>query len=194
MNLHNVQSESNPLAEWKALGEAFPARQPLAFGVEVVAASSVPEPYKSLLAHRQHMTAMMEKFHGIPVNVRVLARRNDDRVYSREIVLTRQDTGVVVQFAFAQFHLNTVSESVRKQILSEQVPLGRVLVNHKVNCEIELDALFKFTIGTGLSELFGAQVNQVTYGRSARILCDAKPAFDVIEISAPIEIYVSRDP
>jgi hypothetical protein len=67
------------------------------------------------------MTAMMERFYGSRVDVRVLARRIDGTAYSRKIILVRRDTGAVVQFALAQFDLNAVSESVRREILDKQV-------------------------------------------------------------------------
>jgi len=176
----------NPFSEWRKRAALFPEPQPLAVAVEHVPDSSAPEPYKALLVHNNHMTAMMERFHGSPVDVRVLARRIDGTVYSRKIILVRQDTGAVVQFALAQFDLNAVSEGVRREILGEQVPLGRVLINHGMNCQIEVNAILKVTVGTGLSELLHSPVNVVTYGRVARILCNGKPTFDVIEVSAPI--------
>ena len=78
-------------------------------------------------------------------------------------------------------------EGVRREILDKQVPLCRVLINHEMNCQIEANAILKVTVGTGLSELLHSPVNVVTYGRVARILCNGKPTFDVIEVSAPID-------
>jgi hypothetical protein len=132
------------------------------------------------------MTVMMERFHGTRVDVRVLARRIDDASYNREIVLVRQDTGAAVQFAFAQFELNAVSQTIRQEILGEMVPLGRVLLKHGVNCQIELNAILRVTVGAGLSEILCTTLDRVTYGRIARIMCDGKPTFHVIEVSAPI--------
>ena len=62
-----------------------------------------------------------------------------------------------------------------------------MLINHGMNCQIEVNAILKVTVGTGLSELLHSPVNVVTYGRVARILCNGKPTFDVIEVSAPID-------
>ena len=105
----------NPVSEWRQRAALFYEPQPLATAVEHVPANSVPEPYKALLVHNEHMTTMMERFHGSQVDVRVLARRTDGTTYSRKIILVSQNTGTVVQFALAQFDLNAVSEAVRRR-------------------------------------------------------------------------------
>jgi hypothetical protein len=179
--------------EWCKRAALFPALHPLAAKIEHVAASSVPQPYKALLLHKDHMTAVMERFHKSRVEVQVLARRIDENVYSREILLLKKDTGAVVQFAFAQFSLGNVPEAVEREILSEEVPLGRALINHRVQCDIEVNAILKVTIGRGLSDLLRVPKNQITYGRIARILCNRRPTFHVIEISSPTDSeYISR--
>jgi hypothetical protein len=177
---------ADPVGEWRKQCAFFPAPQPLVVAMEQVAESSVPEPYKTLLLHNNLMTATMERFHGAPVGVRVLERRIDGTAYRREILLFRQDTGTAVQFAFAEIDLDAVSEVVQQEILSEQVPLGRVLVSHGMNCQIEVKAILKITLGTGLAELLHSPVDVVTYGRVARTLCNGKPTFNVIEVLAPI--------
>lgn len=176
----------DPAVEWRKYLGLLPAAQQLAVTIEHVPDASVPEPYKTLLVHNDLMTARMEQFHGAPIEVRVLASRLEDLLYSRAIILVRQDTQAAVQFAFAQFETNAVSKVVRDEILSERLPLGRVLLNHGVNYQIERNASLKLTVGAGLSALLRCPLNQTTYGRAARLLCDERPTFEVIEVSAPI--------
>jgi chorismate-pyruvate lyase len=178
--------QGDALNEWRKRASFFPSLQPLAINVGHVAEQDVPEPYNSLLVHNNHMTKAMENFHRSPMDVRVLERFSNDRNYTRAILLVRQDSGAVAQFAIAQLNLDAVSESVRRDILSEQIPMGRVLLSHKVACRIELDSILKVTMDTGLSRLFCAPVGAVTYARLARIFCDSKPGFDVLEVSAPV--------
>ena len=175
------------VGEWQKHAAIFPAAQPLARAVEEVPGSILPEPYKTLLLHSDLMTLAMERFHRAPIDVRVLARRIDGMSYSREIMLVRQDTGAVVQFAFAHFNLDAVSEVVRQDILGEQVPLGRVLVNHRIDYQTEVIGFLKVTVGARLAELLNSPVNVATYGRVGRLLCGGKPTFNVIEVSAPVE-------
>ena len=185
----NSLTASDAEAKWRSFQDTFPDGNPLASVVEPVNEACVPEPYRTLLVHTQFMTATMERFHGSSVDVKVLARKldTDQAVYRRKIVLLAKETDAVVQFAFMQFNLGSVSETVRQEILSEQVPLGRVLMTHKINSEIELRDLLKLTVGKGLSDLFGTPVDQVTYGRIARIFCDGALAFEVIEVSTPTD-------
>jgi hypothetical protein len=153
--------------------------------MERVPFSGVPEPYKTLLVHSDHMTAMMERFHGSPVDVRVLDRNLHGMAYSRKTLLVRRDSGKVVQFAFAQLDLSILSAAVRQAILNEQEPLGRVFTHHKLRCQIDVEAIIKVTLGRDLSKLFLRPVNELTYGRIAHILCNGKSGCDVIEIAAP---------
>ena len=174
------------VADWVHFADLFPGEQ-LAVFVERVPHASVPEPYRRLLVHHQHMTGMMERFYQSSVDVRVLARRIDGSVYSPKIILATQDTGAVVQFAFMQLQLDAVSAAVRSEILSEQIPLGRVLLNHGLRCDIELTSVLKVTIGEALSKLLNVPAGVVTYGRVAQILSDGKPICAVIEVLTPID-------
>src|SRR4030095_15625543 len=56
---------------------------------EEVLVENTPEPYRKLLAHHEHMTVAVERHHGSPVDVEVLAAKRDGEFYSRKIVLHR---------------------------------------------------------------------------------------------------------
>ena len=47
---------------------------------EEVLAESTPEPYRTLLAHHEHMTVSVEQHHGSPVDVEVLAASRERRL------------------------------------------------------------------------------------------------------------------
>ncbi len=64
----------NPLAELDKLLRMFDGGQSLLADVRHVPAALLPEPYRRLLAHDQHMTVTMEAYHGSPVRVEVLNR------------------------------------------------------------------------------------------------------------------------
>ncbi|MDX1948501.1 MAG: hypothetical protein SFU86_24155, partial [Pirellulaceae bacterium] len=48
-----------------------------------VLAEATPEPFRSLLAHHDHMTVSVERFHHCKVDVQVLAERLEGDSYSR---------------------------------------------------------------------------------------------------------------
>lgn len=176
----------NPHDELKSLVDLFPSVLPLIERAEHLPSAMTPEPYKTLLAHNQHMTVAMESFHRSPVEVRVLVKRLDGDIYCRKIVLLKQGTDRVVQFGIVRFDLKSVSERVRLEILHEKIPLGRILIQHNVFLHIDLGAILRIAAGPGLSEALQMPVNGQTYGRLATIFCDHQPAVDLLEISAPL--------
>lgn len=174
----------NPHDELKSLLDLFPGGSVLIDHAEHVASGMTPEPYRTLLAHCEHMTERMEAFHKSAVDVRVLSRQITGNSYSRKILLLKQGTESVVQFGIVRFDLGSVSEKVREEILSEQTPLGRILIRHNVFRSIELGAILRITAGPGLADALRMPVGAVTYGRLATIFCDGRPAVDLLEVSA----------
>ena len=176
----------NPLAELHALVELFPDAEPLIARAEHVAAPLMPEPYRQMLAHEHHMTVTMEQYHGGPVDVSVLARRSDGDLYCRKILLTKRGTDQVVQFGIVRFDFQYVTAAVKSEILSEEIPLGRVLIRHNVLRHIDLGALLRIEAGPGLAKLLQMPEKGLTYGRLATIFCNGRPAVDLLEITAPL--------
>lgn len=175
----------NPLVDLQSLLDLFPGGN-LIDKAEHVPAATTPEPYRSLLAHDYHMTLAMESFHHTTVDVRVLASRRDDRIYSRKIILLKQGTEEVVQFGIVRFNFDYVTAEVAQAILSEKIPLGRILIEHNVLRHIDLGALLKIHPGPELCELFGCSPTDETYGRLATIFCNHRPAVDLLEVSVPL--------
>jgi len=175
----------NPQEELLSLTNRFPGES-LFLKAEHIPSAVTPEPYKSMLVHDHHMTVAMETYHASPVQVIVLARETEGAVYSREILLRTQTTGRIVQYGIVRFNLDYVTDEVRREILGEQTPLGRILINHNVLRHIDLGAILEITAGPRLARHFEMPVGGVTYGRLATIFCNRQPAVDLLEISAPL--------
>lgn len=152
---------------------------------EIVPSDEVPSPYSGLLVHAHHMTVTVEAFHGDSVDVKVLARTRDAESYSRKILLTLHHTGRVVQFGIVRVWMHYCSEPVRREILAERTPLGRILIEHDVLRRIEPTAFLRILPGPGPKAWFGMEAPQCTYGRLAIIHCDDQPAVELLEIVAP---------
>ena len=152
---------------------------------EEVLAEAVPEPYRRLLAHHEHMTVSVEQHHGSPVDVEVIAAKRSGDYYSRKIILHRQSDQKVVLFGIPRLNLRLVDDDVRREILSENKPLGRVLIEHNVLREVQLASLYRFTPGPDLVRLFGLAEALPTYGRTAFIYCDGYVAVELLEIVSP---------
>ena len=177
----------NPLDELKALTALFPESEPLIARAEHVPAPALPPLYRNMLAHDHHMTVTMEGYHECSVDVKILKRRLDGDIYSREIVLLKGGTDQVVQFGIVRLDLRYLIPQVRDEILAGNIPLGRVLINHNVLRHIDLGALLRITVGRPLAEYMGMNAGDVTYGRMATIFCNQLPAVDLLEIPAPLE-------
>ena len=184
----------NPIDELTKLTAMFPqaSGQPLFAAVDYIAARTTPEPYLSLLNHDHHMTVTMEQQHGGPVSVQVLTERRIGDVYCRQITLKRTDdggpnAGRTVQYGLVRFDLSHVTNAVRDQILSGEIPLGRVLINHNVMRQIDLNAILRFEVGPALAGYLDCSEGRTTYGRLATIFCDNRPAVDLLEVASPLE-------
>ncbi len=175
----------NALAELQSLLDLFPGNS-LIESAEHIPAAATPEPYRSLLVHDHHMTIAMETFHQTTVDVRVLASRQDEEVYSRKIILLKQGTDSVVQFGLVRFNFSYVTEEVAQAILSEKIPLGRILIEHNVLRQVDLGALLKIHPGPELCKIFRCSPSDETYGRLATIFCNHRPAVDLLEVSVPL--------
>ncbi|MCA8998209.1 MAG: hypothetical protein KDA80_14520 [Planctomycetaceae bacterium] len=176
----------NAIEELNRLTSMFPGENPLIREAVHIPSSTTPEPYKRMLVHDSHMTVTMEQYHGSPVNVTVVDQKDIDDIYCREIILTRADNGKPVQFGIVRFNFEFVTPQVKEEILSGEIPLGRVLINHNVLRHIDLGAIIKVKVGPELARLLEMEDGAETYGRLATIFCNGSPAVDLLEISAPL--------
>lgn len=176
----------NPLDELNRLTNMFPESTPLMAKVEHTPARATPEPYREMLAHDHHMTVTMEGYHKSPVDVVVLDQASDGNLYCRKILLVKQGTDFPVQFGLVRFNFEYVTEAVKSEILSGEIPLGRVLINHNVLRHVDLGAILRITAGAGLAGFLKMEEEQITYGRLATIFCNNQPAVDLLEVSRPL--------
>lgn len=165
----------------------------------VVPARAVPQPQRSLLAHESHMTVTLEAHHRGPVEVVVLDRALHDHHYARRILLLRGGTAAgesgrggsaVVQFGIMLFNLRFATGEARRDILSENVPLGRILIRHRQLRRISTHSLLEIEPDAeirrhfGIAESAGRGAKRV-YGRLATIFCDEQPAVELLEVLPP---------
>lgn len=147
-----------------------------------VEARDVPQPYRRLLAHDEHMTVTVEAEYGGPVDVSVLAVHTTATHYSRKIALHRRSDGRVVLFGLVRLNLTFLGDEVRREIESQRTPLGRILIQHDVLRHVKLLSLWQVTAGPELREAFHAPDLQSCYGRTALIYCNGVPAVELLEI------------
>jgi chorismate-pyruvate lyase len=153
-------------------------------GLRCVHPGSVAEPYAGLLAHNCHMTVAMERFHGGPVSLRVVAEKTVDRGtdgerYAREILLSNEK-GEIVQYGIVCLDLSPLPAASRQAILGKDQPLGRILIASGLHREVQAVELLEVTPGPAFGGLM--QASGATYGRVAEIRLDGQSAVELLEV------------
>src|SRR5262245_4321905 len=94
---------------------------------EEVAAAELPDQFKALLQHDDHMTVTVEAWHNSLVKVQVLEENRQGEHYARRIVLALQRDGKPVQYGIMRINLAGLPQIVRMEIESQALPLGRIM-------------------------------------------------------------------
>lgn len=149
---------------------------------QVVPAGELPDPFRTLLDHREHMTTRLADFHGLPVALHVQQHEEDGDTYRRRIVLTPAGSEFVVEFGLVRIDLAFTSDAVRKAILERREPLGDVLIRHNVLRRIHPRWFLRLRGDSPLLAGSGLEAREEVYGRVGTIYCDDQPAIELLEI------------
>lgn len=149
---------------------------------EPVPVESLPTDYRTLLAHPDHMTVALERYHHSTVAVKVLHEWRDETSYARTSLLSRHSDGAIVQFGIMRIWLSDLPSDVIAEITQRKSPLGRVLIEHNLLREVEPIFLWKIAPGPVLSKHFQLTQNRPLFGRSAQILVAERPTVQLLEI------------
>ena len=152
---------------------------------EEVTAGELPDQFRALLAHDDHMTVTVEAWHNSLVKLSVLEERRDKDQYSRRIVLSLQRDGSPVQFGIMRISLDGLPQIVRLEVESQALPLGRIMIRHHLMRDVELDKLWRITAGPDLRKSLKLDRGAICYGRTAHILVNKIPAVELLEIVTP---------
>lgn len=146
---------------------------------------ALPDYYRDLLDHQNHMTVTVERYHGTQVDVDVLEHISEGDHYARKILLRRKTDRAVVQFGVMRLDFGCVSDEVRQAVEGRSAPLGRLLIQYNVLREVRLVNLWQIAMGSELADYLGCCEGDITFGRTARIDFDGRPAVELLEIVTP---------
>jgi len=176
------------------------------FGIlQSVGPDEVPQPWRHLLDHQSHMTVAMERFHRVPVGLKVISHcaetltadreAADADWYAREILLL-DPLGRVVQYGVVRLDIRQLSASTLTAVLAAKIPLGRILIAAGVLLEVQRVQLLRVDPGPHLGGLLSGDSQRPatstssewgqTFGRVATILLAGQPAVELLEIVAPL--------
>jgi hypothetical protein len=151
-------------------------------GCEPVEGAALPEPFRRLLVHQDHMTTRLTDYFGGPLALQVLSERLDGEQYAREVVLRLAAGGRVIEYGIARINLAMTGSEVRRQILERRTPLGDILVRHRVLRLIEPRWFMRFHAGARALRYFAPGTTPSGYGRLATIHCNGVPTVELLEV------------
>ena len=149
---------------------------------KAISPSSIPSPYRELLAHNHSMTATLERHFGVRVVLRSMFTMSRGRWYFRRVVLAREDSGRPVEMGAIHMNLERLSRSVRAQILRHQVPIGRVLDDGSVRYLSRPRKFLAITPNSEMMALFWMREPRTLYGRQTELSVDGRAIGDIVEI------------
>lgn len=151
-----------------------------------VDAQAMPEPYRSLLVHRDDMTPTLEKFHGAKLHLRVLGRRRKGEQYYREVVLVLDGSEQPVEFGAIKINLNLFQPAVREEILAERRPLGHLLEEYDVRHRSQPRAFLRLASDQLINDALNLSGAQLLFGRCNSLLDEQdRPLAEIVEILPP---------
>jgi hypothetical protein len=154
-------------------------------GILAIPSTAIPEPGRSLLGHTDHMTETLARHYVGRPGLVVNDCRVDGRDYSRRIALTF--AGKVIQHALMHVDLSLLPSAVADAIREQKLPLGEVLIRHRVATRVRPCGFVELEPGCPLLRWLGEPASGKLYGRFAEIDCDGSPAIEVLEILTGIE-------
>jgi hypothetical protein len=151
-----------------------------------VSSGEVVSAARQLLDHSSHMTVAMERFYRGPVSLKVVNRTDcPDGRYAREILL-RLDSGRIVQQGIVRVDLRILPPETAAAIRAESAPLGRILLDAGLLCDVHDVHLLRIVVGPHLARLFEISRGTEAFGRVATIGLAGLPAIELLEIAAPV--------
>lgn len=152
-----------------------------------VSEADLPDTFRQLLAHHDHMTTTLARYHGRPVQLRVIAHNTDRRNYRRMITLTPTGAARPVEFGIVRIDLTSTPPEPRAEILDARVPLGDILIRHNVLRRIEPLAFLRVPpdhpfAAPLLTATPDDEPPRAVYGRIGIIHCADRPAIELLEV------------
>ena len=159
------------------------AKRPLP-AIQFVDAQDVPEPYHSLLVHKQDMTSTLGQFHGDEIGLRVLSLEIRGNAYYREVMLLTKRSQRPVEYGAIKIDISAFPSQAQAAIATAVVPLGQLLKDYKIDYKSMPSGFLSIQCDDYIGELFNYPEKPLLFGRRNtlyNINSDAKMA-EIVEI------------
>ena len=157
--------------------------------LQQVDGEAVPRPYKQLLVHHDDMTPTLEKYYGRDIHLRLLSRRRKESGYFREVVLQLDQDQRPVEFGAIRIHLEHFPAPAKAAILSEHLPLGRILRDFAIDYISRPQAFLRLASDPTINELLHLTGAHFLYGRRNTLLTASDQSLaEIVEILPPVNV------
>ncbi|MDA0812575.1 MAG: hypothetical protein O3C21_09340 [Verrucomicrobia bacterium] len=156
--------------------------------IEFIHGSEMPEPYAGLLVHQSDMTPTLREFHNSEISLDVLDHEASKDYLIRAVVLKDADEKPV-EFGAIGIRLGVFSESLKKQVVGAEGPLGGLLEQHRFPHSSSPKAYFHVNADQYISVQLQCPIGTLLYGRCNALLADDGLTFaDIVEILPPVSL------
>ena len=150
--------------------------------IKVVAPYEIPMPYRSLLVHEDDMTITLERHFGGRVILRALSTFTSGAWYFRRVLLVQEYTGRPVEMGAIRMKLDGFGARLTKQILKNEVPLGRILRDSGFKYVSHAMAFLAITPNPEMMGVFWMREPRTLYGRRTEIVRNDIKIGDIVEV------------
>ena len=150
--------------------------------VKAIDPEGIPLPYRSLLVHEIDMTLTLERHFGGRVALRPLATFTSGPWYFRRVLLAQEYTGRPVEMGAIRIKIGAFPVRVQKQILKNDVPLGRLLRDGGVKYESRPKTFLAITPNSEMMGVFWMREPKTLYGRRTEMIQNGTKIGDIVEV------------
>lgn len=150
--------------------------------VREVSPEDIPSPYRSLLVHGNDMTITLERHFGGPVMLRTLSTSSAGSWYMRRVLLVQQYSGRPVEMGAIHLRLDAFTPKVRRLILRNEIPLGRLLRDAGVDFTSQPRAFLAVDPNPEMMGVFWMREPRTLYGRQTELFEGRLKIGDIVEI------------
>ncbi len=150
--------------------------------MRIVAPFEIPMPYRSLLVHEDDMTITLERHFGGRVILRALSTFTSGAWYFRRVLLVQEYTGRPVEMGAIRMKLDRFGARLKKQILKNEVPLGRILRDSGFTYVSHAMAFLAITPNPEMMGVFWMREPKTLYGRRTELVRDGTKIGDIVEV------------
>ena len=142
----------------------------------------IPSPYRSILVHDNDMTSTLERHYGGRVVLRALSTITVGGWHFRRVLLVQEYTGRPVEMGAIRIKLDAFDSRLKQQILRDETPLGRLLVDSSFPYVNHVKDYLALTPNPEMMGVFWMREPRTLYGRRTEVMHGGRKIGDIVEV------------